>query len=567
VRFELGTHAKAADERFRQLASDGAAERIWRRDAAFWGGDDGRRASVASFLGWLDVASRMRERLPELQHFADDVRSAGFDACVLLGMGGSSLAPEVLRQSIGPGAGWPRLYVLDTTDPATIGDVERRINPARTLFFVSSKSGTTLEPLCLFAYFWELVRSAKGESAGQNFVTITDAGTPLETLAREHDFRHVFTNPGDIGGRYSALSYFGLAPASATGVDVAKLLDRGIAAADDARVRDNDALRLGATLGELALQGRNKLTFMIPSPLASFGLWVEQLIAESTGKEGRGILPVAGEPLASPKHYGDDRVFVQLWLEGGDNAELDALAGALAAEGRPVVVIDVEDAYDLGREFFRWEFAVAVAGQVLDINPLDQPNVQESKDNTKRVLDEFERSRQLDIEGVEGRRAPIAIGADGRMQEDIDAAIRSLFDSLRPHDYFAITAYIEQTDESDERFADVRGAIRDARRVATTLGYGPRFLHSTGQLHKGGPPEGVFLQVTADDVPDRRIPTEPFTFGQLKRAQAIGDLQALRKHGRPALRVHLGTDIPAGLVQLATAIHSGVSGERERARR
>jgi len=486
---------------------------------------------------------------------------------MLLGMGGSSLAPEVLGQSIPQAAGWPRLHVLDTTDPATIGDVERRINLARTLFFVSSKSGTTLEPLCLFAYFYGIVRGAKGDGAGQNFVAITDAGTPLETLARERNFRTVFTNPGDIGGRYSALSYFGLAPAAATGVDVAKLLNRGIAAGEAARAPDSEALRLGATMGELALQGRNKLTFIIPRPLASFGLWVEQLIAESTGKEGRGILPVAGEPLASPKHYGDDRVFVQLWLEGGDNAELDALAGALAAEGHPVIVIDVEDAYDLGREFFRWEFAVSVAGHVLDINPLDQPNVQESKDNTKRVLEEFEHSRRLDIEGVEGRREPIAIGTDRPMQEDINAAVRSLLDSLHPRDYFAVTAYIEQTPESDRRFAEIRGAVRDARRVATTLGYGPRFLHSTGQLHKGGPPQGVFLQVTADDTSDLEIPAEPFTFGQLKRAQAIGDLEALAQHGRPALRVHLGPDIGAGLMELQGAIEAAAAAPHERVRR
>ena len=566
MRFELGTYAKSADERVAQLASTGAADRIWRRDAVFWGGDAARRASVAGFLGWLDVARLMRERIPELRQFADEVRSAGFDSCVLRGMGGSSLAPEVLRQSMGNATGSPRLYVLDTTDPATIGDVERRINPARTLFFVSSKSGTTLEPLCLFAYFWELVRAVSGEAAGQNFVAITDAGTPLETLARDHSFRHVFMNPGDIGGRYSALSYFGLAPAAAMGIDVAELVDRGIAASDGARAPESDALRLGATLGDLALQGRNKLTFIIPPPIASFGLWLEQLIAESTGKEGRGILPVAGEPLATPKGYGNDRVFVQLWLQSHDYAELDALSGALAAAGHPVVVIDVEGAYDLGREFFRWEFAVAVAGHILDINPLDQPNVQESKDNTKRVLEEFQRSGQLDIAGVDGRE-PLAIATDREIGDDIESAVRSLLDSLAPHEYFAITAYIQQTPESDERFSRIRRVVRDERHVATTLGYGPRFLHSTGQLHKGGPPEGVFLQVTADDVPDRRIPGEPFTFGQLKRAQAIGDLQALGRHGRPALRVHLGRDVGAGLLRLSSAIEASVSGERESARR
>ena len=483
----------------------------------------------------------------------------GFRDAVLLGMGGSSLAPEVLRRSFGTRDGWPALHVLDTTDPATIRAVVDRIAPARTLFFVSSKSGTTIEALCLFAYFHGLVREAKGERAGENFVAVTDPGTPLQDLAREHGFRRVFTNPSDIGGRYSALSYFGLAPAAVAGIDVAVLLDRGIAAAEAAAAPDSDALRLGAALGAMALAGRDKATFIVSPGIDAFGLWVEQLIAESTGKLGRGILPVAGEPLGTPKHYGGDRLFVQLRLAEDATGGDDAAVGALLAEGQPVIVIDLEDVYDLGREFFRWEFAVAVAGQVLGIDPFDEPNVQESKDNTNRVLKEFEKSGKLDVDGIDRSDTPVALVAPGRIGEGtLDQELARLVGQVGDGDYFAITAYVQPANETDAAFEDMRAAVRDATRAATTLGYGPRFLHSTGQLHKGGPPAGVFLQVTATDAADLAVPGKPFTFGQLKRAQSIGDFESLLDHGRPALRVHLGTDVTAGVEALRRALRAGI---------
>ncbi|MHB8376030.1 MAG: glucose-6-phosphate isomerase [Dehalococcoidia bacterium] len=559
MKFELGAYAGRVGQRLAQLAADGAPGRIWQRDATFWGGDAARQSSVANRLGWLDVAGQMREHVAELQAFGEDVREH-FDACVLLGMGGSSLAPEVLRESIPHPHGWPPLYVLDTTDPATITSVTRRINPARTLFFVSSKSGKTIEVLSLFAHFHELVTVGRGGSAGENFVAITDAGTPLQDLARAHGFRRVFTNSGDIGGRYSALSYFGLAPAAATGVDVARLLEAGVRAADEARSPGGDALGLGAALGELARAGRDKCTFLVTPPIASFGLWVEQLIAESTGKLGKGIVPVAGEPLGTPRHYGDDRVFVRVRLEGGENAELDAVAGAMFGEGHPVITIDLGDPYDLGREFMRWEFAIAVAGQVLEINPFDEPNVQESKDNTERVLAGFERTHTLDAEGIDAAAGPVSLDRpDAHPAHDIDSALTKLLAQLAPCDYFAVTAYIEPTAAAQAAFDAIRADVRDTCRVATTLGYGPRFLHSTGQLHKGGPPKGVFLQVTAPDAEDIAIPAQPFSFGQLKRAQAIGDLQSLEKHGRPALRVHLGKDVAAGLERLRAAVRSAIA--------
>jgi hypothetical protein len=403
------------------------------------------------------------------------------------------------------------------------------------------------------------VEKAKPGRAGENFVAITDAATPLETLAREHGFRHIFVNPGDIGGRYSALSYFGLAPAAVAGVDIAKLLDRGIAAATHARASSSDALRLGVALGELALAGRDKCTFIVSPRIASFGLWVEQLIAESTGKEGRGILPVSSEPLGTPAHYGADRVFVQLRLDGDSNGAEDALVGALASEGHPVVTIGLDDAYDLGREFFRWEFAVAVAGQVLGINPFDEPNVQESKDNTNRVLKEFETTGKLDAPFVNDSGVTVVIGGADAAQASLPGVLEELFEAVVAGDYFAVTAYVQPTAHAQQSFDDIRSAVRDSRGVATTLGYGPRFLHSTGQLHKGGPPRGIFLQVTTSSARDVAIPGKQFTFGQLKRAQSIGDFQSLVSHGRPVVRIHLGTDADAGLTQLVDAIRAAAA--------
>jgi glucose-6-phosphate isomerase len=559
VKVAAGPYAQAFQRRIDALAREDAAARIWRRDASFWGGDAERQRSVADRLGWLDVARRMRAEAGDVRAFAEQIRAERFRDAVVLGMGGSSLAPEVLRQSFGRRESWPALHVLDTTDPATIRSVEQRLDPAHTLFVVSSKSGTTIEALSLFAYFHSVVERAKASGAGENFVAITDADTPLQDLARKHGFRRVFTNPGDIGGRYSALSYFGLVPAAVMGVDAEILLDRGTAAADATADARSDALQLGAMLGELALAGRDKATFVVAPKIASFGLWIEQLIAESTGKLGRGVLPVAGEPLGAPQNYGDDRLFVQLRLAGDDVAGQDAAISALTEAGYPAIIIDLDNAHDLGREFFRWEFAVAIVGHVLDINPFDEPNVQESKDNTKRVLEEFQRSGALDAPGADGRGEPVALTSPNEIASvPLEEALRSLMASIREHDYVAITAYIDPTEEADAAFNDMRAVIRDARRAATTLGYGPRFLHSTGQLHKGGPQTGVFLQVTASDERDIVIPAKPFTFGELKRAQSIGDFESLLAHGRPAVRVHLGTDINRGLAAVRDAIRAAV---------
>ena len=558
MKFILGAHEAAVQARVRALASAGAAERIWRRDARFWDGDAERERSVDARLGWLDVGAGTRGRAGELDEFARSVAAAGFRDAVVLGMGGSSLAPEVLARTFGPYARSLRLHVLDTTDPATILAVRRAVDPAATLFIVSSKSGTTIEAISLFEYFHAIVAATRRERAGDSFVAITDEGTPLQTLAQQHGFRRVFINPGDIGGRYSALSYFGAVPAALAGIDVARLLDRGVAAAAEARAPDSEALRLGATLGELARAGRDKCTLIVSPGVASLALWLEQLIAESTGKLGRGILPVAGEPLGSPRQYADDRVFVQLRLEADNTGEDDAAVGGLAAEGHPVIVLEMEDAHDLGRQFFLWEFAIAVAGHVLEINPFDEPNVQESKDNTNRVLRDLASRGTLDEPG-NAVAGPVALSGGGTPSEDVRGAVAQLLTQLRAHDYLAITAYTPQTAAADALFADVRALIRNERRVATTLGYGPRFLHSTGQLHKGGAPQGVFLQVTAPDAEDLPVPGKQFTFGQLKRAQSIGDFQSLLAHGRPVLRIHLGADVEAGLRDLRDAIRGAVN--------
>ena len=565
MRLSLGAQQDAVPQRVDALVRDGAAARILRRDVTFWGGDAARQSSVANRLGWLDVASAMRSHLPEIDGFVRDVRAAGYRDAVLLGMGGSSLAPEVLRQSIAEresGVGL-RLHVLDTTDPATIAAVTARIDVTTTLFFVSSKSGGTIEPNSLFAYYHALVAAVKGDRAGENFAAITDADTSLQKLAAEHQFRHVFTNPGDIGGRYSALSYFGLVPAAVAGVDILRLLDRGAAAEKAAAAADGDALRLGAALGELALARRDKCTFVVSPEIASFGLWAEQLIAESTGKEGKGILPVAGEPLGAPAQYGSDRLFVQLRLDDGSNAENDAAIAALIAAGFPTIIIDLTDAYDLGCEFFRWEFAVAIAGEVLGINPFDEPNVQESKDNTSRVLAEFERTGRLDLPEIGETPPPVAVISGGRIaQGGVAYALSELLADANAGDYVAITAYVRASGAAEIAFASIREMVRNARGVATTLGYGPRFLHSTGQLHKGGPPCGLFLQVTADDDADIAVPGRPYSFGQLKRAQAIGDFASIEAHGRPVLRVHLGADVDAGLRVLVDAVAVAVEHDR-----
>jgi transaldolase/glucose-6-phosphate isomerase len=531
------------------------ATRIWHRDPDLWKpGDSAHAAVINNRLGWLDVIGGMHERLPELEALAAEVREAGWRDCVLLGMGGSSLCPEVLRSSFGSAEGQPALHVLDTTDPLAIARVTGAIDPGATGYIVSSKSGTTLETLSHVAHFWE-VTAAVTDNPGSHFVAVTDPGTPLATLAQERRFLHLYRNPPDIGGRYSALSMFGLVPAAVIGIDCRLLLERA------ASMRRNCAagvpgdlncgLSLGAVMGALHDQGRDKVTILAPREIEAFSLWAEQLIAESTGKEGKGIIPIGDEPIGAPGVYSEDRLFVALRI--GDNPDFDRSLEALRGAGHPVVSFDLADKYDLAAEFFRWEFATAVAGAHLAIDPFDEPNVQESKDNTRAVLEQYQQSGALPDE-------PAAV-TDGalRVYGDVSGAsasgaLAAHLDTARSGDYVALMAYVTPDDANQRALQRLRVAIRDTRRVATTLGFGPRFLHSTGQLHKGGPNTGVYIQITADDGTDVAIPGQPFTFSILKRAQAAGDLQSLRSHGRRVVRVHIAGDLDAGLASLTDAV-------------
>lgn len=556
-----GSYVSVVEDALRRIGEEDAVRRIWSKDASLWKSEEAHRKVIGNSLGWLMVAQLMTERAGELEDFSREIRDEGFTHLILLGMGGSSLCPEVLRRTFGQRAGYPELLVLDTTDPDSIHSLEEHLDKRRTLFIVSSKSGTTIEPLSFYKYFFERVRSLKGDKAGENFVAITDPGTLMERMAREASFRRVFLNPADIGGRYSALSYFGMVPAALMGLDVAEMLKRAVGmmelcgegAADD----ENQAVRLGCAMGALAMKGRDKLTLIADERIASLGLWIEQLVAESTGKEGRGITPVAGEALSAPDVYGDDRLFVCICV-GQTSEEADKKLRALEEAGHPVVRRVMNDALDLGAEFFAWEFATAIAGRLMNINPFDQPNVQESKDNTNRLLDEFKKTGALPEEQAIVTQDGLTLYGISGMEDSSDASntnsflsvVTQFLSEVKAGDYVALLAYIQETRAHDELLQTIRTALRDRLRVATTTGYGPRFLHSTGQLHKGGSDEGVFLQLTDEDRTDLEIPGEPYTFSTLKEAQAVGDFSSLAKRNRRALRIHLGNDATEGLRKL-----------------
>jgi transaldolase/glucose-6-phosphate isomerase len=529
----IGTSISDVEAALADLDRRDIVRRIWRKDHTVWKPEP---TEITNRLGWLRVTDSMSEQIPTMQSFAREVVDAGFRHVVLLGMGGSSLGPEVLRQTFGNTAGYPELKVLDSTVPAWVQSVKESIDPTRTLFLVSSKSGTTTEPLALFRYFKGLVESSVGkEKAGQSFVAITDPGTPLLELAGDERFRRAFLNPPDIGGRYSVLSYFGLVPAMLAGIDIMKLLERSDcmreACASCVPVHDNPGAWLGACMGTLAARGQDKLTLITSPAISSFGLWVEQLIAESTGKDGKGIIPVAGEPLMEPAHYGNDRLFVYMRLKGDDNAEIDRVIERIRTSGQPVLVLEMQDEYDLGAEFYRWEFATSIAGAILGIHPFNQPNVQQAKDATERVLQEYAASGKLPSIETEGSFA-------------------ELLSKAKKAQYLAIMAYLCKTPGTDKALVELRRKVIERYGIATTLGYGPRFLHSTGQLHKGGPDTGLFLQITAEHEPDIPIPGMPYTFGVVADAQALGDFRALKLLGRNITRLQLSKRGEEGILKL-----------------
>lgn len=522
-----------------RLDAERFVQRVWQHDPDLWRpGDVKAAAIIRNRLGWLTVVETMQGCLADLHEFAQGVRRDGFTHAVLMGMGGSSLCPLVLRETFGITPGYPELHVLDSTVPEVIAALEERIDLRHTLFIEASKSGTTLESRSFGEYFFAKVSDALGgaAAAARHFVYITDPGTPLAALGKERNVRRVFANPPDIGGRYSALSYFGLVPAAIAGYDVAALLDRAHgmmqACAAGVPARDNPGVTLGVALAQAAIHhGRDKVTLWASQPISTIGLWLEQLIAESTGKDGEGLVPVSGEPLGPPEVYGDDRIFAFLTLPGDEDAR--AAREALVAAGHPVVCLTLRDPRDLAEEFFCWEFATVTAGALLHLDAFDEPNVQESKDNTNRIL--------AGGDGTGGVRA---------VAPSDEAALGAFIGQLRPKDYFVLGAFIGPAPQRDAALTAMRVAVRDATKNATTLGYGPRFLHSTGQLHKGGPNTCVVLQIVGRDRIRLPIPGQPFDFGTLKDAQALGDYQSLVAHGRRVLRVDLGDDIDGGLEAL-----------------
>ncbi len=523
-------------------------DRLWTKDHRLWKPDP---KEIADRLGWLTVQDQMRQQLEQLQRCAATAKDLNSRDVVLLGMGGSSLGPEVFRTLFGSQKGFPRLWVLDSTIPGWVRQVTKAISPSRTLFLVASKSGGTIEVMSLFAHFWNLVTKAKGNHGGKQFVAITDPGTGLEKMARDYEFGEIFTNPPDIGGRYSVLSLFGLVPAALLGIDIPRLLDRAAGMAEQCRqqkdIEANPGAYLGAAMGSLAKTGRDKVTVLASPSLSTFGLWVEQLLAESTGKEGTGLIPIAQEPVLRPHAYGADRFFVYLKLKGDKNHRLDQAIQALVKAKQPVVQFDLRDRYDVGAEFFRWEFATAIAGHLLGIHPFDQPNVQESKDNTNRVLETFQ--------------------STGRLPEQTNShpknAAQDLSSHLQPGTYVSLLAYTTPSRSFETAVNRFRKVLMARHRVATTFGYGPRYLHSTGQLHKGGPNTGVFLELVDRMMPDVPIPGKPFSFGTLAKAQATGDMESLSTHHRHAVRVQLGRD-QAATVNAITAALTATSPSRRR---
>ncbi|HSF68665.1 MAG TPA: glucose-6-phosphate isomerase [Nitrospiraceae bacterium] len=534
-----------------RLDASHAVERLWAKDHRLWKQDP---TDIVNRLGWLEIIEYMKDRAEELRIFAKSAKKRDIRDVVLLGMGGSSLGPEVLRASFGSLKGSPRLWVLDSTVPGWVQQVTRSIDPARTLFILASKSGRTIEVMSLFAHFWKFVHETPGHRGGAQFLAITDPGTGLEKLAAEHQFWRIFTNPPDIGGRYSVLSYFGLVPAVLMGVDITRLLTRATVMAQACRslspLEHNPGASLGAVMASLAQVGRNKVTLIASPQIAAFGLWAEQLLAESTGKEGTGLIPVANEPIVSPTAYAKDRLFVYLRVKGDQNEQIDRQIAGLMRWGHPVLTLTLQDRYDLAAEFFRWEVATAIAGHLLGIHPFDQPNVQESKDNTARVLE--------------------ALQFTGRLPKQITATATQAAAQLKRHchpgAYVAILAYTTPSAKMEQAIRALRKALVTHHHVTTTAGYGPRYLHSTGQLHKGGPKIGLFLQLVDQMTPDLSIPGKSFTFRILAQAQAAGDIQALQAHGQEAIVLPLGRNPIVKIHSLTKLLMPRLPARRPKAR-
>lgn len=550
----LGQHAASVDEVMANLEAESIIARIWNHDYTIWKPEP---TEISDRLGWLHIAEVMKQNTCYIKAVTDVARADGYTHALLLGMGGSSLAPEVLRRTFGVKDGYLDLAVLDSTDPGAVRAHAEKLDLSHTLFVVSTKSGSTVETFSFFKFFYnQVAEEVHIKHAGEHFIAITDPGSDLAELAKRYGFRETFLNDPTIGGRYSALSYFGIVPAMLVGVDVDSLLDRAADMMKSSKSSNNDA-RLGVIMGALATAGCDKLTLITSPPISAFGAWVEQLIAESTGKEGKGILPVDGEELGPPQVYGQDRVFVYLRMDGDET--YDSAVQALRDKDHPVVQIDLQDLYDLGGEFFRWEFATAVAGHVLGINPFDQPNVESTKRLAGDMLSDYKESGVLPE--LTPRLVKDGITVYGDISEDsLEGVLGSFLKRGKPGGYIAIQAYVQPTQETSAALQQLRMSLRDHSKLATTVGYGPRFLHSTGQMHKGDGGNGLFIQLTADDqqydreyacIPDEAgSPASCISFGVLKAAQALGDRQALLNAGRKVIRFHLGRDVTGGLSKL-----------------
>jgi transaldolase/glucose-6-phosphate isomerase len=558
----------AYDAEIEVWRKNGRIRRLWAGDKSLWTGTDEDK-----WVGWLPVVEQELADVERLLGFAEDVKQRGFTDLVLLGMGGSSLGPEVLGETFGRQAGWPRFHMLDSTDPTQIKAIEQAVDLSKTLFIVSSKSGSTLEPNIFLDYFFDRVGAEYGrDKAGEHFVAVTDPGSSLERRAKQLGFAHIYYGVPSIGGRYSVLSKFGLVPAAAMGLDIKRLLETSQpmerACGLDVPPQENPGVQLGIALGVAATRfGRDKVTIIASPGIADLGAWLEQLLAESTGKHGHGLIPLADEPLASPDHYGSDRFFAYLELEDGHDPSQRQAMAALEQAGHPVARISVKDVWHIGQEFFRWEIATAVAGAIIGIDPFNQPDVEASKDKTRALTEEYEKSHRLPDEAPVFRENGLALYADPRNHAELGRH-NTLVGYLKSHfgrvhagtksgDYVALLAYIERNERHMQALTAMRTRIRDRTRAATCLGFGPRFQHSTGQAYKGGPNSGVFLQITCDDLADIDVPGHSYSFGVVKAAQARGDLEVLVERGRRALRVHL-KDIDAGLAELARAMGSAL---------
>jgi transaldolase/glucose-6-phosphate isomerase len=558
LRASLGQYEEAVQSALREAEQADIIRRIWDKDALVWKSEPAHQKIIRNSLGWLTVATEMLGATQELEQFAATIRAEGYRHVMVCGMGGSSLCPEVLRKTFGERDGFPTLLVLDSTDPDVVNNFSNQIDLSRCLFAVASKSGTTTEPVAFHRYWFNEV-SRVSDSPGDSFIAVTDPETQMAAAATAEGFKHTFLNQPDIGGRYSALSYFGMVPAALMGVDVSRLLHRAEAMAQLCRapVEGNPAALLGAVMAECALAGRDKLTIVADERLSTLGLWIEQLVAESTGKEGKGIVPVVGEPLGDVSTYGDDRFFLAISLGVGDNNANSKLK-ALEDAGHPVVYRSLDDIYDLGAEFFLWEMATVFAAWRLAINPFDQPNVQEAKDATKALLEKYAKAGKL------GEQQPVAQDAGltvyGAVESDGSTLLAEVvgkhFAKAQRGDYIALLVYLEETPEIEAALKNLRTTLRDITGCAVTSGYGPRYLHSTGQLHKGGPDSGLFLEITAADKTDCDVPQTAYSFSVLKQAQAQGDLEALLAHHRRAIRVDLGNDILGGLRRLRELMHN-----------